>query len=132
MIVVGGGAMGSAAALAVGEEVSGPLGIPTISPSATAPSLRLAADLMAWCARDVPKFNAISISGYHIRDAGSTAAQVDYDFSDWSPYNASGGDLDGVGHFRAKNNTGAIQARMLSTTCSGSGCCTGYSGSCVP
>jgi methylmalonyl-CoA mutase N-terminal domain/subunit len=40
-----------------------------------APSLRLAADLIAYCAREAPKFNAISISGYHIRDAGSTAAQ---------------------------------------------------------
>ena len=39
------------------------------------PSLRLAADLIAFCAREMPKFNAISISGYHIRDAGSTAAQ---------------------------------------------------------
>ncbi len=39
------------------------------------PSLRLAADLIAHCARHVPKFNAISLSGYHIREAGSTAPQ---------------------------------------------------------
>ncbi len=39
------------------------------------PSLRLAADLIAFTARDMPKFNPISISGYHIREAGSTAAQ---------------------------------------------------------
>lgn len=39
------------------------------------PSLRLAADLMAWCSRELPRFNPISISGYHIRDAGSTAVQ---------------------------------------------------------
>jgi methylmalonyl-CoA mutase N-terminal domain/subunit len=39
------------------------------------PSLRLAADLMAYCARELPRFNAISISGYHMRDAGSTAVQ---------------------------------------------------------
>jgi methylmalonyl-CoA mutase N-terminal domain/subunit len=39
------------------------------------PSLRLAADLMAHCARHAPKFNAISLSGYHIREAGSTAPQ---------------------------------------------------------
>ncbi len=39
------------------------------------PSLRLAADLIAWCAKEMPKFNAISISGYHIRDAGATAVQ---------------------------------------------------------
>ena len=39
------------------------------------PSLRLAADLMAYCAKELRKFNSISISGYHIRDAGSTAVQ---------------------------------------------------------
>jgi methylmalonyl-CoA mutase N-terminal domain/subunit len=38
-------------------------------------SLRLAADLITYCARHAPKFNSISVSGYHIRDAGSTAAQ---------------------------------------------------------
>jgi methylmalonyl-CoA mutase, N-terminal domain len=39
------------------------------------PSLRLAADLIAWCAREAPSFNAISLSGYHMREAGCTAAQ---------------------------------------------------------
>jgi methylmalonyl-CoA mutase, N-terminal domain len=39
------------------------------------PSLRLAADLIAWCAREAPRFNAISLSGYHMREAGSTAVQ---------------------------------------------------------
>ncbi len=39
------------------------------------PSLRLAADLMSYCASELPRFNAISISGYHMRDAGCTAAQ---------------------------------------------------------
>jgi methylmalonyl-CoA mutase N-terminal domain/subunit len=40
-----------------------------------APSLRLAADLIAYCATHVPRWNPISISGYHIRDAGASAAQ---------------------------------------------------------
>ena len=39
------------------------------------PSLRLAADLIAWCTRDAPRFNPISLSGYHIRESGSTAPQ---------------------------------------------------------
>ncbi|MDX6593374.1 MAG: methylmalonyl-CoA mutase, N-terminal domain [Gaiellales bacterium] len=39
------------------------------------PSLRLAADLIAWCSREAPSFNAISLSGYHMREAGCTAAQ---------------------------------------------------------
>jgi methylmalonyl-CoA mutase N-terminal domain/subunit len=40
-----------------------------------APSLRLVTDLFAYCARNVPKWNPISISGYHIREAGATAPQ---------------------------------------------------------
>ena len=39
------------------------------------PSLRLITDLFAYCAREVPNWNTISISGYHIREAGATAAQ---------------------------------------------------------
>jgi methylmalonyl-CoA mutase N-terminal domain/subunit len=39
------------------------------------PSLRLAGDLIAYCAAHVPRWNPISISGYHIRDAGASAAQ---------------------------------------------------------
>ena len=38
-------------------------------------SMRLALDVIEFCAREVPKWNAISVSGYHIREAGSTAAQ---------------------------------------------------------
>ncbi|CAN5648971.1 methylmalonyl-CoA mutase family protein [soil metagenome] len=38
-------------------------------------SMRLVTDLFAWCALHVPRWNTISISGYHIREAGSTAAQ---------------------------------------------------------
>jgi methylmalonyl-CoA mutase N-terminal domain/subunit len=40
-----------------------------------APSLRLVTDTFAYCAREVPNWNTISISGYHIREAGSTAVQ---------------------------------------------------------
>jgi len=39
------------------------------------PSMRLVTDQFAFCAREVPKWNTISISGYHIREAGSTALQ---------------------------------------------------------
>jgi methylmalonyl-CoA mutase, N-terminal domain len=38
-------------------------------------SLRIVTDIFAYCAREVPRWNTISISGYHIREAGSTAAQ---------------------------------------------------------
>jgi methylmalonyl-CoA mutase, N-terminal domain len=40
-----------------------------------APSMRLITDMFAYCASHVPAWNTISISGYHIREAGSTAAQ---------------------------------------------------------
>lgn len=40
-----------------------------------APSLRLVTDVFAYCAAEVPSWNTISISGYHIREAGSTAVQ---------------------------------------------------------
>jgi methylmalonyl-CoA mutase N-terminal domain/subunit len=39
------------------------------------PHLRLIGDLIEFCANEVPKFHPISVSGYHIREAGSTAAQ---------------------------------------------------------
>jgi methylmalonyl-CoA mutase N-terminal domain/subunit len=39
------------------------------------PSLRIVTDIFAFCERELPNWNTISISGYHIREAGSTAAQ---------------------------------------------------------
>jgi len=41
----------------------------------TQPSMRLITDIFAYCSKEVPKWNTISISGYHIREAGATAAQ---------------------------------------------------------
>ncbi len=40
-----------------------------------AASMRLVTDTMAWCAREMPRWNPISVSGYHMREAGCTAAQ---------------------------------------------------------
>ena len=39
------------------------------------PSMRIITDIFAWCSKELPKWNTISISGYHIREAGSTAVQ---------------------------------------------------------
>jgi len=39
------------------------------------PSMRIITDIFAWCSAELPKWNTISISGYHIREAGSTAVQ---------------------------------------------------------
>lgn len=61
---------------------------------------------------------------------GSTALQLDYELTDYSIFKAGAGDVDGVGHFRAKNNTGRIQLNMLTTSCSGATCCEGYTAAC--
>jgi len=78
------------------------------------PSLRLAADLMAYCAKELPRFNPISISGYHIRDAGSTAVQeMAFTFANAIAYIeatvARGVDVDDIGPriswiFNTQNN----------------------------
>jgi methylmalonyl-CoA mutase, N-terminal domain len=39
------------------------------------PSMRIVSDMLVYCAQEMPKFHAISISGYHIREAGATAVQ---------------------------------------------------------
>ncbi len=39
------------------------------------PSMRIITDIFEWCGQELPKWNTISISGYHIREAGSTAVQ---------------------------------------------------------
>jgi methylmalonyl-CoA mutase N-terminal domain/subunit len=62
-------------------------------------SLRLVSDIMAFCSREVPRWNTISISGYHIREAGSTAPQeVAFTFANGIEYVdralASGLDLE--------------------------------------
>ncbi len=40
-----------------------------------APSMRLVTDVFQWCSQELPRWNTISISGYHIREAGATAVQ---------------------------------------------------------
>jgi len=66
------------------------------------PSMRLVTDIFAWCSENMPKWNTISISGYHIREAGSTAAQeVGFTLADGIAYveaaKAAGLDLEKVG-----------------------------------
>lgn len=62
---------------------------------------------------------------------GSTAANLDFDLEDWSIFNLGGGDIDGVGHFRARNNTGKILSNMLTSSCTGTSCCSGYGAYCA-
>jgi methylmalonyl-CoA mutase, N-terminal domain len=51
------------------------------------PAMRIVTDLFAWCRTELPSWNTISISGYHIREAGSTAAQeVAFSFGDAIAY----------------------------------------------
>jgi len=66
------------------------------------PSMRLVTDLFAYCAEHLPAWNTISISGYHIREAGSTAAEeLAFTLSNGIAYveAAVGAGLDGHTHF---------------------------------
>ncbi len=97
------------------------------------PSLRLITDTFAYCAAEVPNWNTISISGYHIREAGSTAAQelaftladgicyvqaaidVGLDVDDFAPrlsffFNAHNNLLEEIAKFRAARR---LWARMM-------------------
>jgi methylmalonyl-CoA mutase N-terminal domain/subunit len=78
------------------------------------PSLRLVTDIFAFCAENLPRWNTISISGYHIREAGATAVQeLAFTFANAIEYvraaSASGLDFDTFGaqlsfFFNASNN----------------------------
>ena len=66
------------------------------------PSLRIVTDIFAFCERELPSWNTISISGYHIREAGATAAQeVAFTFANAIAYveaaRAAGLDVDAFG-----------------------------------
>jgi methylmalonyl-CoA mutase N-terminal domain/subunit len=79
-----------------------------------APSMRLITDLFQYCQTDVPRWNTISVSGYHIREAGSTAAQeIAFTLANGVAYVeaalAAGQDVDAIGRqlsffFNAHNN----------------------------
>jgi methylmalonyl-CoA mutase, N-terminal domain len=78
------------------------------------PSLRIVTDIIAYCEREMPQWNSISISGYHIREAGSTAVQeVAFTFAHATAYVQSavdaGLDVNSFGQrisffFNAHNN----------------------------
>jgi methylmalonyl-CoA mutase, N-terminal domain len=78
------------------------------------PSLRIVTDVFAFCDRELPKWNTISISGYHIREAGSSAVQeVAFTFADAIAYVQAaidrGLDVNAIGQrlsffFSAHNN----------------------------
>lgn len=51
------------------------------------PSMRIIVDMIEYCAKDVPQWNPVSVSGYHIREAGSTAVQeLSYTLADGFAY----------------------------------------------
>ena len=60
--------------------------------------------------------------------AGSTAERLNFNFKDWNPFVLKGGDVDGVGHFKAKNNTGEIIYQMLNSDCTDLACKGSYAG----
>jgi methylmalonyl-CoA mutase N-terminal domain/subunit len=78
------------------------------------PSMRIITDIFEWCSKELPKWNTISISGYHIREAGATAAQeLAFTLANGKAYvqaaQAKGLDIDVFGRrlsffFNAHNN----------------------------
>ena len=67
-----------------------------------AASMRLITDLFAWCGEELPRWNTISISGYHMREAGATAAQeLGFTFANAIAYvdaaRAGGLEVDAIG-----------------------------------
>ncbi len=78
------------------------------------PSMRIITDIFEWCSAELPKWNTISISGYHIREAGSTAVQeIAFTLANGKAYvqaaMAKGLDIDVFGRrlsffFNAHNN----------------------------
>ena len=67
-----------------------------------AASMRLITDLFAWCGTELPRWNTISISGYHMREAGATAAQeLGFTFANAIAYveaaRAGGLEVDAIG-----------------------------------
>jgi pimeloyl-ACP methyl ester carboxylesterase len=53
---------------------------------------------------------------------GASARQTDFDFKDHSAFVSAGGDADGVGHFKARNQSGEILVQMLQSACRGKDC----------
>jgi methylmalonyl-CoA mutase len=52
-----------------------------------APSMRIIGDIIAYCSQHMPRFNTISISGYHIQEAGANAAlELAYTLADGKEY----------------------------------------------
>jgi pimeloyl-ACP methyl ester carboxylesterase len=60
--------------------------------------------------------------------AGETANKADLDMTDGSLFATRGGDVDGVGHYKTKNNTGAISYQMLNSECADIACQGTYAG----
>ncbi len=74
------------------------------------PSLRIVTDVFAYCDGELPNWNTISISGYHIREAGSTAVQeVAFTFANAIAYveaaAAAGLDVDRIGSGSRSSST---------------------------
>src|SRR6201994_1376887 len=84
------------------------------------PSMRIVSDIIAFCAREMPRFNSISISGYHMHEAGATAVQeLAYTLADGMEYVRAARTL----WHRIMTNLGAKkdESKRLRTHCQTSG-----------
>src|SRR5262252_4198680 len=80
------------------------------------PSMRLMIDMIEWCTREMPRWHPISISGYHIREAGATAAQeLAFTLADGFAYVEHsierGLDVDEIAKYRAARRIWARELR---------------------
>lgn len=80
------------------------------------------------CAQGALYLQATNVRAQLDVGAGSTATSLDLDISDGSPFTAQAGDVDGVGHYKARNNTGEIIFQMLDGDCVGLACRGTYAG----
>jgi pimeloyl-ACP methyl ester carboxylesterase len=80
------------------------------------------------CARGALFERAPNVRAQLNLGAGSIAAQLDWNYSDGSPWNQRGGDTDGIGHYKVRNNAGQVLFTMLTTDCTGLACKGDYAG----
>jgi pimeloyl-ACP methyl ester carboxylesterase len=88
----------------------------------------LVTDLGADCGQGALFSDGANVEAQLDVGAGSTVTQVDLDMADGSLFTVRGGDVDGVGHYKSKNNTGQISYQMLNSDCAGIACQGSYVG----
>lgn len=85
-----------------------------------------AVDLASTCAQSALFAPAANVRSQLGVGTGTPASAIDYNLDDGTIFTLGAGDGDGVGHFKARNNTGTILVRMLTTQCRATACAATY------